>query len=236
VWSSADLPQFSAGAGWRPGAHFEFILEGTEFQVRHHVRHQIGSFIPAAAALLIAGALTCGLAAAQERPKVGPTPSPPGAEVYFEELKDGATIPSKSTIRFGLREMGVAPAGSDRPNAGHHHLLIDTELPPLDQPVPNDFNHLHFGNGQTEAEVSLKPGSHTLQLLFADKDHIPHNPPVMSALIHVTVSDAKPAPAATPAPPAKRQRAQTAERPAPRARPPYRWHPGIYYNPRNRPY
>src|SRR3954449_8314547 len=76
--------------------------------------------------------------------------------------------------------MGVAPAGLERDNSGHHHLLIDTELPPLDKLIPNDFNHLHFGAGQTEAEVTLKPGPHTLQLLFGDKDHVPHNPPIMS--------------------------------------------------------
>ena len=128
----------------------------------------------------------------------GPTPSPPGAEVYFADLKDGAVIPPKVTIYFGLKNMGVAPAGSNRENSGHHHLLIDTELPPLDQPIPNDFNHLHFGGGQTEAEVTLKPGEHTLQLLFADKDHVPHTPPVMSARIKVRVVDPsvrKPAPA-----------------------------------------
>ena len=93
------------------------------------------------------------------------------------------------TIRFGLRDMGVAPAGLERANSGHHHLLIDTELPPLDKPIPNDFNHLHFGAGQTEAEVTLKPGAHTLQLLLGDKDHIPHNPPVMSPRIRVLVMD-----------------------------------------------
>ena len=119
----------------------------------------------------------------------GPTPSPPGAEVYFADLKDGAVIPPKVTIHFGLKNMGVAPAGSDRPNTGHHHLLIDTELPPLDQPIPNDFNHLHFGAGQTEATIELKPGEHTLQLLMGDKDHIPHTPPVMSAPIKVRVVD-----------------------------------------------
>jgi hypothetical protein len=119
----------------------------------------------------------------------GPTPSSPGAEVYFADLKDGAIIPPKVTIHFGLKNMGVAPAGSDRPNTGHHHLLIDTELPPLDQPIPNDFNHLHFGAGQTEATIELKPGQHTLQLLMGDKDHIPHTPPVMSAPIKVRVVD-----------------------------------------------
>jgi hypothetical protein len=119
----------------------------------------------------------------------GPTPSPAGAAAYFIDLKDGATLKEKTTIHFGLRGMGVAPAGSDRANSGHHHLLIDTELPPLDKPIPNDFNHLHFGAGQTEAEVTLAPGDHTLQLLLGDKDHIPHTPPVMSAPIKVHVAE-----------------------------------------------
>ena len=119
----------------------------------------------------------------------GPTPSPAGAAVYFVDLKDGATLSTKATIHFGLRGMGVAPAGSDRANSGHHHLLIDTEVPPLDQPIPNDFNHLHFGAGQTEAEVTLTPGDHTLQLLLGDKDHIPHSPPLMSERIKVNVVD-----------------------------------------------
>jgi len=122
-------------------------------------------------------------------PSGGPTRSAPGAEVYFVDLKDGAVVPPKFTVHFGVKNMGVAPAGSDRPNSGHHHLLIDTDLPPLDQPIPNDFNHLHFGAGQTEAEVTLKPGEHTLQLLFADKDHIPHTPPLYSKRIHVRVVD-----------------------------------------------
>src|SRR6478609_1688018 len=129
--------------------------------------------------------LPFGVALAQD--KGGPTPSPPGAAVYFVDPKDGATIPTKSVIHFGLRNMGVAPAGSDRPNSGHHHLLIDTPVPPLNEPIPNDFNHLHFGAGQTEAQVTLTPGDHTLQLLLGDKDHIPHTPPVMSDRIHVKV-------------------------------------------------
>ncbi len=129
----------------------------------------------------------------------GPTPSPKGASVYFIDLKNGATIPEKSTIHFGLHGMGVAPAGSEKANSGHHHLLIDTDLPPLDEPIPNDPNHLHFGSGQTEAEVTLSPGDHTLQLLLGDKDHIPHNPPVMSERIkvHVTAA-AAPGTAAAP--------------------------------------
>ncbi len=109
--------------------------------------------------------------------------------MQFVGLNDGATLPTKATIRFGLRDTGVAPAGFERANSGHHHLLIDTELPPLDQPIPNDFNHLHYGAGQTEAEITLKPGTHTLQLLFGDKDHIPHTPPLMSAQIRIVVAD-----------------------------------------------
>ncbi|MGA7011134.1 MAG: DUF4399 domain-containing protein, partial [Pseudolabrys sp.] len=121
-------------------------------------------------ALLFAVVICGGVAGAQTKPTGGPSPSPAGAEVYFIDLKDGATVPANLKIYFGLRNMGVAPAGSDRENSGHHHLLIDTELPPLDQPIPNDFNHLHFGAGQTEAEITLKPGQHTLQLLLGDKN------------------------------------------------------------------
>jgi hypothetical protein len=124
------------------------------------------------------------------------TPSPPGASVYFVDLKDGATIGPKTTIHFGLRGMGIAPAGSDKANSGHHHLLIDTELPPLTEPIPNDENHRHFGGGQTEVDLELSPGPHTLQLLLGDKNHIPHSPPVMSERIHVTVAAAPPAPVA----------------------------------------
>jgi hypothetical protein len=130
----------------------------------------------------------CGIAHGQA--KGGPTPSPAEAAVYFIDLKNGDTLPPKTTIHFGLHGMGVAPAGTDRENSGHHHLLIDTELPPLDQPIPNDFNHLHFGAGQTEAELNLPPGEHTLQLLLGDKSHIPHSPPVISNLIRVRVVEA----------------------------------------------
>jgi hypothetical protein len=128
----------------------------------------------------------------------GPSASPPGAEEYFVDLKDGATIGPKTMLYFGLKNMGIAPAGADRDNSGHHHLLIDSELPPLDEPIPSDFNHLHFGGGQTEAEITLKAGQHTLQLLLGDKDHIPHTPPVMSQRIRVRVVDPsvrKPSPA-----------------------------------------
>jgi hypothetical protein len=142
-------------------------------------------------------AVTCGTALAQG--KGGPTESTPGAALYFVDLKDGARIPTRVIIRFGLRGMGVAPAGTARAHSGHHHILIDTELPPLDQPIPSDFNHLHFGAGQTEAEIELTPGPHTLQLLFGDKDHIPHSPPLVSEKIHVVATDEKSQPAASSA-------------------------------------
>lgn len=114
-------------------------------------------------------------------------PSPADAKVYFVGVQNGAEVPARVTLRFGVASMGVAPAGLDNPNTGHHHLLIDTPLPALDLPIPSDFNHLHFGAGQTEAEITLPPGKHKLQLLFADENHVPHNPPVMSAVIEVVV-------------------------------------------------
>ena len=81
-----------------------------------------------------------------------------------------------------------APAGFEKANTGHHHLLVDAELPPFDQPIPNDFNHLHFGAGQTEAKISLPLGQHKLRLLFADEAHVPHDPPVYSNEITVIVN------------------------------------------------
>ena len=139
-------------------------------------------------------------ALAQSSTTGGPTPSPAGASVYFVNLKDGAVIGTKTTIHFGLHGMGIAPAGTKKANSGHHHLLVDTDLPPLNQPIPNDENHLHFGGGQTEAELTLPPGPHTLQLLLGDADHIPHTPPIFSDKIHVTVVEGTPPPAATSAP------------------------------------
>ncbi|ACL60179.1 DUF4399 domain-containing protein [Methylobacterium nodulans] len=131
---------------------------------------------------------------AQEALKGGPSPAPAGASVYFVDVKDGAVIPPNTTIHFGLRGMGIAPAGIQRDNAGHHHLLVDTELPNLSEPIPNDFNHLHFGAGQTEAELNLPPGEHTLQLLLADHKHIPHTPPILSERIRIVVREGAPVP------------------------------------------
>jgi hypothetical protein len=113
------------------------------------------------------------------------TPAPPESEVYFIEPTDGATVPTTFTVKFGLKGMGVAPAGTDKPATGHHHLLIDRDLPPLDQPMSGDI--MHFGGGQTEAEVTLEPGVHTLQLLVGDQNHVPHDPPVASEKITITV-------------------------------------------------
>jgi hypothetical protein len=117
------------------------------------------------------------------------TPSPPGAKVYFINLKDGDELDSPFLVQFGLSGMGVAPAGVEKPNTGHHHLIIDATLTPdeLTQPIPADDHHRHFGGGQTEAMVSLPSGKHTLQLILGDWTHIPHAPPVMSDVITVTV-------------------------------------------------
>jgi hypothetical protein len=115
------------------------------------------------------------------------TPSPAGAEVYIIAPQDGASVKSPVTIKFGLKGMGVAPAGVAFDNTGHHHLLIDTDVPALDAPIPADANHVHFGKGQTETSIELKPGKHTLQLLLGDQAHVPHDPAVVSKKITVTV-------------------------------------------------
>jgi len=113
--------------------------------------------------------------------------APAGAQVYFHYPLDGLRVPERFTVRIGLKEMGVAPAGTDKPLTGHHHLLIDTDTGPPDQPIPSDYNHIHLGNGQTEVVVTLPKGTHTLQLLLGDYTHTPHDPPVMSKKITVYV-------------------------------------------------
>lgn len=116
------------------------------------------------------------------------TPAPKDAEVYIIWPYDGTVISGgKFWLRMGVRNMGVAPKGTRHPNAGHHHLLIDTELPALDQEIPSDRNHIHFGAGETEARIELPPGRHTLQLLMGDHNHVPHDPPVQSNKITVVV-------------------------------------------------
>ena len=122
-------------------------------------------------------------------PVAAQTPSPAGAKVYFINLKDGDTVSSPFLVQFGLSGMGVAPAGVEKPNTGHHHLLIDTTMTAeqMKEPLPADDTHKHFGGGQTEAMVTLPEGKHTLQLLLGDWTHIPHVPPVMSETITITV-------------------------------------------------
>lgn len=115
------------------------------------------------------------------------TPAPKGAEVYFISPKNGDTVTSPVTVKFGLKNMGVVPAGLAFDGAGHHHLIVDAKTPPLDAPIPADANHLHFGKGQTETTVELKPGKHTLQLIVGDHLHVPHDPAVMSEVITITV-------------------------------------------------
>jgi hypothetical protein len=115
------------------------------------------------------------------------TPSPAGAEVYFIAPKDGETVSSPVTVRFGLKGMGVAPAGIAMENTGHHHLVVDGDAPPLGTPIPADATHVHYGKGQTEAALELKPGKHTLMLVLGDQLHIPHEPAVLSKKITITV-------------------------------------------------
>ncbi|HEX4389714.1 MAG TPA: DUF4399 domain-containing protein [Steroidobacteraceae bacterium] len=133
--------------------------------------------------VIAALALAASLALAQER-----TPSPPGAEVYIVSPVNGAKVHSPVRVVFGLKGMGVAPAGVKFENTGHHHLLIDTAVPAdLSAPLPANDKIVHFGKGQTEASITLPPGKHTLQLVLGDLNHIPHNPAVISKKITITV-------------------------------------------------
>jgi hypothetical protein len=136
------------------------------------------------ACIALGAACALGIAMAADLPR---SPSPKDVELYFISPQDGATVKSPVTVRFGLRGMGVAPAGVAVENTGHHHLVIDADLPPPNLPVPADANHVHFGKGQTEAAVTLAPGRHRLQLLLGDHLHIPHDPPVASKPITITV-------------------------------------------------
>ncbi len=125
----------------------------------------------------------------------GETPSNPDATVYFVNLSDGDTVNSPVTIVFGLSGMGVAPAGTEKENTGHHHLLIDR--PPLGEGedgadelaygLPADDNHIHFGGGQTQVTLDLAAGEHTLQLVLGDAGHVPHATPIVSDVITITV-------------------------------------------------
>jgi len=127
--------------------------------------------------------LAASTAFAQER-----TPSAPGAEAYIISPKSGESVKSPVTVRFGLKGMGIAPAGVKFENTGHHHLLIDTDVPAdLNAPLPTSDQVKHFGKGQTETSIELTPGKHTLQLVLGDMNHTPHNPAVVSKKITINV-------------------------------------------------
>lgn len=116
-----------------------------------------------------------------------PTAAPANAKVYFIAPADGATVSSPVKVVFGLSGAGVAPAGTQKDNTGHHHLLIDDPTVDLTQPLPMTDQIKHFGGGQTETLLDLKPGKHTLQLVFADWKHQPFNPSMASEKITITV-------------------------------------------------
>lgn len=110
-----------------------------------------------------------------------------GSSLYFINVKNGDTVASPLNVQFGLRGMGVAPAGVEKAGTGHHHLLVDVAELDVNNGIPMDDKHRHFGTGQTEVSIALKPGTHTLQLVLGDQNHIPHHPPLMSERITVTV-------------------------------------------------
>ena len=114
--------------------------------------------------------------------------APAGAKVFIVSPADGATVDKTFTVKFGIEGMKLAPAGDATPNTGHHHLLVDVDQqPPADQPLPVTDHILHFGKAQTETTLTLAPGKHTLQLLLADRFHVPFKPAVESKKITVTV-------------------------------------------------
>jgi hypothetical protein len=135
----------------------------------------------AAAALVLLSLSGCGDSGTTR------TPSPPGAKVFIIEPKDGAEVTSPVTVKFGIEGMAVVPAGTEQEHSGHHHVLIDTQLEDVNAPMPSDDNHKHFGKGQTETQLDLTPGKHTLQLVLGDHNHMPHDPIVQSDVITITV-------------------------------------------------
>jgi len=126
--------------------------------------------------------------AATDAPAALPrTASPDGARVFFITPMGGETVSNPVTIEFGIEAMSVVRSGDNQPQSGHHHLLIDAELPNLEWPIPADTQHVHFGDASTSTQLTLEPGDHTLRLLLGDHLHIPHDPPVISEMITITV-------------------------------------------------
>ncbi|MCG7997506.1 MAG: DUF4399 domain-containing protein [Candidatus Thiodiazotropha taylori] len=116
------------------------------------------------------------------------TPAPEGAHLYIISPKNGESLSGPVTVMFGLKGMGVAPAGIDKAKTGHHHLLINVDkMPAMDKPLPSDDQHRHFGGGQTEVTLELPKGEHSLQLVLGDMNHIPFNPPIISEKIMIKV-------------------------------------------------
>ena len=115
------------------------------------------------------------------------TASTEGARVFFISPADGDTVTNPVGIEFGIEGMNVVKAGDNQPDSGHHHLLIDTDLPDFGLPIPADEHHIHFGDGSTSTEITLEPGTHTLRMILGDHLHIPHDSPIMSDPITITV-------------------------------------------------
>jgi hypothetical protein len=133
---------------------------------------------------ILAAALALPLAAAAAERE----PSPPDSKIYIIWPHDGQVIKGgKFWLRMGASNIGIAPAGVQKPNTGHLHVIVDADPPPMDEPIPNNKNYLHFGGGQTEARLELPPGKHTLQLLMGDDKHVPQDPPLLSKKITVIV-------------------------------------------------
>lgn len=115
------------------------------------------------------------------------TPAPEGARAFIIAPADGATVSSPVTVTFGAENIEVIAAGNDAPGSGHHHLLINAPLPDFGLPIPKSEQYVHFGGGQTETTLELEPGRYELRLLFGDHLHIPHDPPVYSEVVTITV-------------------------------------------------
>ena len=160
---------------------------------RHFGAHRLLSALPLA--LLVACAPPADEAAVEQAEAetemaveaIMDTVSSAEARVYFITPANGDTVSSPVMVSFGIEGMAVVPAGQDTPQSGHHHLIIDAALPDMSLPVPKDANHVHFGDGSASTELTLEPGEHTLQLLFANFLHIPHDPAIKSAQITITV-------------------------------------------------